>query len=572
MPDTNPAPDVGSASRSLLAPLLLLLAVALAVVVVRVPSSSPADSAARLQVVDAQSGDTLRGATAEVIGDEDQVLDQPRLVEVSAPGHRSRVVAQAPESSPRVPLVKQTADSLSLRLAGDESAGGGEDGVLDQVKPLLDDADLGVANLETPLVKRPAEATKGSPRFHRSRESVHANAPATATHLRTAGIDVVSLANDHVYDAFDAGVRSTIRSLDGAGVVHFGAGANEDQAWQPAVIEARGQTVGFVGCTTVDGDDHPCDFVASGEKAGAAECDEERLRESVSSAAQKADTVVTMIHAGDTGQRRPSDEAAGLTRIAADSGASTVVNTHPGVPGKVADRDGVAVVESLGQLLSHDDEQATLRSAIARVELNRGRVISTAVDPVLRDGSRPVPVVGRIADDVRTLASGRYPGQRDLLWETGAMEDIETSEDTDGPPLWELGRYAEVTEEAACRGSQGLRMRRSPVSDQDVVVSTSQRREVRAGQELVLEADVGMASPGATLELNLYIRSTGPSLATRTVEVPRRGPDDDCSEVRLSVTVPKGVTAVQPYLRLAPPEDSNLVSELRVDDVRLLRN
>lgn len=572
MPDTNPTRDVGSASRSFLAPLLLLLAVALAVVVVRNPSTSPADSAARLQVVDAQSGETLRGSTAEVIADSDQVLDQPRLVEVSAPGHRSRVVAQAPDSSPRVPLVKDDDSSLSLRFGGDVSAGGGDDSALDEVKPLFEDADLGVANLETPLVKRPGEAAHGSPRFHRSRETVHANPPVTATNLRTSGIDVVSLANDHVYDAFDAGVRSTLRTLDGADVVHVGAGMNEDQAWQPAFTESRGQTVAFLGCTTVDGDDHPRDFVASDDKAGAAECDEDRLRESVGAAAKKADAVVTMIHAGDTGERVPSDEAAELTEIAADAGASTVVNTHPGVPGAVGERHGAAVVDSLGQLASSDTTQAGLRSGIARVDLHKGRAVATAVDPVLRQGVRPVPVLGEVAEDVRSLTAGRNPQQRDLLWGTGSMEDVETSEDNDGPPLWELGRYAEASNEAACNGGQGLQMRRSPVSDEDVIVTTTHRREVRAGQKLTLEADVGMASPGATLELNAYTGSTGPSLATRTVEIPQRGPGDDCSTVQLDYTVPKGVQAVQPYLRLTPPDDSNLVSELRVDDVRLLRN
>ena len=65
--------------------------------------------------------------------------------------------------------------------------------------------------------------------------------PRNVTCLNTAGIDVVSLANNHVLDWGYAGLGETLHSLDTAGVKHAGAGANEREAGAPAILDVAGK-------------------------------------------------------------------------------------------------------------------------------------------------------------------------------------------------------------------------------------------------------------------------------------------------------------------------------------------
>ncbi|MEU0530119.1 CapA family protein [Amycolatopsis tolypomycina] len=92
---------------------------------------------------------------------------------------------------------------------------------LTQLEPLLKGADLRFANLEGPLDAASAEA------------------------LTSAGIDVVSCANDLPLPSAGLGV------LDHAGIAHCGAGANLDAAHAPAVVERSGGKIAFLAYTSL---------------------------------------------------------------------------------------------------------------------------------------------------------------------------------------------------------------------------------------------------------------------------------------------------------------------------------
>jgi poly-gamma-glutamate synthesis protein (capsule biosynthesis protein) len=94
-----------------------------------------------------------------------------------------------------------------------------------QLDPLLKGADLRFVNLEGPLDAKTAEA------------------------LTSAGIDVVSCANDVTHPP--AAAMASIAVLDQAGIAHCGAGANLDAAHVPAVLERSGEKVAFLAYTSL---------------------------------------------------------------------------------------------------------------------------------------------------------------------------------------------------------------------------------------------------------------------------------------------------------------------------------
>lgn len=578
-----------------------------------------------------------RAVRAEVNGEVRAGLDRPTLARVTADGFLSRVVALDPGRVDEVALTRRADDGLSLRFGGDVMMGRRyfvADGArkawlseeptatelarpLEAIAPLLGDADLTVVNLETALVEDPwFEGPR--PRWaHPEKELLVTSPLGLAGALADAGVDVVDLANNHVFDALDRGVVTTIDAVEQAGLVHFGAGPTVEAAWKPAYVESSGQRVAFVGCTTVDGAQHRLGYVATADHGGAAACEDDRLTSALRTAREHADTVVFMVHGGTEYVREQTDDVRRFSRLAVDLGASVVVNGHPHVVGGVSSDHGVPIVESAGNLLFDQDLWETFLSYLPRVELSGARVVRTMLDPVMIDGYQPTPVVGRpgaaaarigagttggplglagggaaslaigasAEEDPLRVEAGRIadlpigawlaPGQsastgRDLLFGTGGFEEVRPGQAQDAAPLWALGRFAEVTHEATCTGATGLVLRRSPVSQRDVVAAPAHRQSVEPGQRLTLVVDVKQASSGAWFELRWYAGMAGGSMKVSRLAVPRVSPGRDCSQVRFDVVVPDHAMAVQPWLRLEPPRDVHLAAQLSVDDVRLV--
>ncbi|MCB5291369.1 CapA family protein [Arthrobacter sp. SO3] len=121
-----------------------------------------------------------------------------------------------------------------LRRVGADYPWGDTDSVLRQ-------ADLTVANLECVL------AAGGEPEagkvFHFRSD------PKNVESLRSAGIGVVSLANNHVLDYGASAFREMLPVLDSAGILHAGAGLDRDAAQRPAVRRVAGTAVGLIAIT-----------------------------------------------------------------------------------------------------------------------------------------------------------------------------------------------------------------------------------------------------------------------------------------------------------------------------------
>lgn len=108
--------------------------------------------------------------------------------------------------------------------------------------PRLRAADLTVGTLESTLSDS-GVAQQGSDSF--------AAPPAVVPLLEGAGLDALSLANNHVGDYQQAALLETVRRLRGSTMVPFGAGADRAAAARPAVLEVGGVRFGFLGFNAI---------------------------------------------------------------------------------------------------------------------------------------------------------------------------------------------------------------------------------------------------------------------------------------------------------------------------------
>mgnify|MGYP000330100766 CR=1 FL=1 len=126
----------------------------------------------------------------------------------------------------------------------------------------LRDADLAVVNLECAITES-LQRWKGEPK------AFYFGAPLAAVNaLSDAGIDLVSLANNHILDYEFEGLADTLWQLHAQGIAKAGAGADIGEALGPAFIERKGSRFAMVAMC-----DHQADFAATPGRPGMAYID-----------------------------------------------------------------------------------------------------------------------------------------------------------------------------------------------------------------------------------------------------------------------------------------------------------
>jgi len=109
--------------------------------------------------------------------------------------------------------------------------------------PLLKGADLTVVNLECVIAQGGCPWSRWPKAFH------FRTLPTAITSLEQAGVDCVTLANNHVLDYEEEAFREMLGHLEQAGIAFTGAGRDLDEARRPAMLEAHGFRLAIVAFT-----------------------------------------------------------------------------------------------------------------------------------------------------------------------------------------------------------------------------------------------------------------------------------------------------------------------------------
>ncbi len=206
------------------------------------------------------------------------------------------------------------------------------------VRDLVSGADLAIANFENPA--------PNVWRFHDHGTVFSAN-PRNIAVLRAAGIDWVSMANNHIGDAGRDGILQTERNLDRYGIRHSGAGADTREAHRAALIKVGGVTVGMLGYDTIAA------YYKSGPHTpGSARMTVAALKRDVAAARKAgADVVIVFPHWGIEYQATPTALQEKLGRAAIDAGADMVIGNHPHWVGAMEVYKGKPIWYALGNFV-----------------------------------------------------------------------------------------------------------------------------------------------------------------------------------------------------------------------------
>jgi poly-gamma-glutamate capsule biosynthesis protein CapA/YwtB (metallophosphatase superfamily) len=181
--------------------------------------------------------------------------------------------------------------------------------------PLLRSADLRLVNLECCISEKGRE-------FKPPRVFYFRAIPKAIDALRSAGINVVTLANNHSLDYGPEALLDTLDRLDSARIFQAGSGASIEAACAPAIVESSGMKVGVVAFTDNfpeygAGSDSPGTFYLPIDHGSLP-----KLSALIEQTRQiGADIVVVSAHWGPNMRRHPPQHFQEFARATIDAGA-----------------------------------------------------------------------------------------------------------------------------------------------------------------------------------------------------------------------------------------------------------
>lgn len=254
---------------------------------------------------------------------------------------------------------------ISLLFAGDINLGEGTpskkkldscNGEISQcIDPVLIDklrsADLALVNNEFAYSNRGEPLPNKLYTFRARPESVSV--------LQDLGIDVVQLANNHIYDYGKDALLDTFDTLDAAGIAYVGAGHTLKEAMAPYYTTIQGKTIAVVAASRAE--KYKMTPQATETEPGILRCyDTELYIQEIKEARQNADYVIAIVHWGTEHSSVLETVQTETARQYIDAGADIIVGGHTHCLQGIDYYQGKPIIYSIGNFWFEDYEFDTV--------------------------------------------------------------------------------------------------------------------------------------------------------------------------------------------------------------------
>lgn len=225
--------------------------------------------------------------------------------------------------------------------------------------------------------------------------------PSYVTALQEMGVDVVSLANNHVLDYGKESLRETFATLDNAGILYGGAGNTTERAKEVQIIEVNGKKYGFVAVSRVV---PTGDWKVENSAPGVFSCyDDAGLIALVEQASKECDFLAVYPHWGVEHATYPEDYQTKIAERCLAAGADVVVGSHTHCLQGAAFIEDKPVCYSLGNFVFGQNID---RSAILKVTIDADDTVSYQYLPVYAAGGVTDLAEGERATEILTYLDG----------------------------------------------------------------------------------------------------------------------------------------------------------------------
>jgi len=231
-----------------------------------------------------------------------------------------------------------------------------------KIADYLQEADILIGNLEGPVSDKGVKTG--------SIYSFRMN-PKAVEGLTYAGFDILSLANNHIFDYTKEALTDTFSRLKEADIDYFGAGTNREQAYSPLIKELNDTKIAFLTYTNLGS----LNWQAETTTAGISWLTQKNLEQGIKSAKEKADIIIVSFHIGEEYKAEPDETQKYFSRLVIDYGADLVISHHPHVVQKQEIYKEKYIFYSLGNFVFDQGfSKETMKGQIVKVTIKDKKI------------------------------------------------------------------------------------------------------------------------------------------------------------------------------------------------------
>src|SRR6202521_120462 len=243
---------------------------------------------------------------------------------------------------------------------------------LRRLAPTFPAADLVVVNCE------------GALSDHARQVGLNRTPEKFAKTMRSSGISLVNLANNHSFDAEERGFLDTLRALSSAGIAHVGGGRDLAEARKPVILARNGIKLGFLGYAQFNNMGESA-FAADG-RPGIVPMDPFLIKEDIRRLRPQVDYVVVAIHWATNRKYDINPDNRKFAHDLIDAGADVILGHHPPHPKGIEVYHGKVILYAPSNILRGHTNMNSDDGYLARFTLGEKTVERIEVLPIAGKG------------------------------------------------------------------------------------------------------------------------------------------------------------------------------------------
>lgn len=180
------------------------------------------------------------------------------------------------------------------------------------------------------------------------------------------GVDLVTLANNHVYDFGEIAFNDMINSLNEYKIPYIGAGKTKEEAKRPYYFIVNGYKIAFVNATRAE------KLILTPEatttSGGVFRCyDPTEFIEVIKNAKKESDYVIALIHWGREDSHELEEVQKETSKVYINAGADVIVGSHAHVLQEIEFYEEKPIIYNLGDFIFNNETKDT---GIFQIRLN----------------------------------------------------------------------------------------------------------------------------------------------------------------------------------------------------------
>ena len=276
---------------------------------------------------------------------------------------------------------------------------------------VMENADIFMVNNEFPYTDRGTPTTNKTYTFRSKPENVK--------YLYDLGVDMVSIANNHIYDYGEVSLLDTLTTLQDAAMPYAGGGENLEDAIKPVYFIANDIKIAYVCATQIERLDNPDTVGATENSAGVFRCwNNDTVLDVIKEAKKNSDYVIAYIHWGTEMQETPDWAQLDQAQALAGAGADLIVGDHPHCLQQMTYVKNVPVIYSLGNFWFNSKTQDT-------------GILQVTIDT---EGTKNIQFIPALQSNCRTTLQTGTEKERALDYMRNLSPDVSIDEDGNVSP------------------------------------------------------------------------------------------------------------------------------------------